>query len=294
VQDGHSAGEEKIYDLLWKYSKPFNEDARIISIGYSAVAELARLAVTNCRANIFSLMEKLAIEEHRQHIKREARTYLVFSYSAILRRRKDAGLTHIIKTRGVVFVHPETGQPLTRQMGEFRRLGKSILSERSTDQGSTVIRSTVRRSAVERSERSTVIRSTPPYRQTSSSTSARTEIRRLLQTMLPTFDDAAVEQLWAECRSQVADVTAEEVAFLFERKLPESRVRSIENPVGFLLRSVARSCTPAAIGALRQGRESPKDQAISIATNELEELLHDPSTSPDMRKLIELRLRGET
>jgi hypothetical protein len=61
----------------------------------------------------------------------------------------------------------------------------------------------------------------------------------------------------------VPDVSAEEIDRLFGWKLPESRARGIENPNGFLLRAVARSCTPAAINAMRQGRESAKEIPVN-------------------------------
>ena len=107
------------------------------------------------------------------------------------------------------------------------------------------------------------------------------------------FDDAAAEQLWIACRRQVPEVTVEEVLNLFRHKLPESRARGIENPNGFLLRAVARSCTPAAIRALRQGREAPQDAPITFGSDELEGLLQDPNTPEEIRRFIEARLHEE-
>ena len=88
------------------------------------------MAPTNCRANVFSLIEKKAIEEYKMHTKGQATTYLIYNYATILRRRKEAGLTHVIRTRGVVFVDPETCEPLTRQMGQFRLKGRALLDKR--------------------------------------------------------------------------------------------------------------------------------------------------------------------
>jgi hypothetical protein len=65
--------------------------------------------VNNCKANLRSLADKLAIEEAGGHSYTQAKTYVVYSEAAILQRRKAAGLTHYIKSRGVVFVDPETG-----------------------------------------------------------------------------------------------------------------------------------------------------------------------------------------
>lgn len=117
-------------------------------------------------------------------------------------------------------------------------------------------------------------------------------MRARLQAELPTFDDAAVEQLWTECRKRVPDVTAEEVAALFTAKLPVSRVRSIESPNGFLLRAVAQSCTAAAVAAMRQGRGSPPPAPPLLRNDELRSLLEDPSTPLELRQQIAQRLEN--
>lgn len=119
-------------------------------------------------------------------------------------------------------------------------------------------------------------------------------MRRLLQEQLPAFDDEAVDELWRDCRRRVPDVTPEEVSAMFASKLPGSQSRSIENPNGFLIKAVARSCTPAAIGALRQGREVAPEIPIVISAEDLEEILADPNMPEDMRKLAEERLKGRT
>jgi hypothetical protein len=80
------------------------------------------------------------------------------------------------------------------------------------------------------------------------------------------------------------------VRHLFENKLPLSQARGIENPIGFLVRAVARSCTPAAIAVLRQGREESPAIELSFDQGELQDLLQDPSTPPQMRALIEAKL----
>jgi hypothetical protein len=111
--DGHSFGEQALYDALWRHAHPYRDDARIITLGYRRMSDLARLTVNNCKANIQSLIQKLAVEEVASFTHSQGRTYLVFSETAILERRRAAALTHYIKSRGVVFVDPDTGEPLT-------------------------------------------------------------------------------------------------------------------------------------------------------------------------------------
>jgi hypothetical protein len=116
VQDGHSFGEQALYDALWRHAHPRDGETRIITIGYRRMSELARLTVNNCKANIQSLIQKLAAEEVASFTHSQGRTYVVYSEAAILQRRRTAGLTHYIKTRGVVFVDPDTCEPLTERI----------------------------------------------------------------------------------------------------------------------------------------------------------------------------------
>jgi hypothetical protein len=113
AQDGHSLGEQALYEALWQAARPHNNEARLINIGYRGMTALARLTVNNCKANIQSLANKLAVEEISSYTHAHARTYLIYSFPAILERRKAAGFTHYIKSRGILFVDPESGKPLT-------------------------------------------------------------------------------------------------------------------------------------------------------------------------------------
>jgi hypothetical protein len=111
--DGHSFGEQALYDALWQHGHPQGADTRLITIGYRRMSDLARLTVNNCKANIQSLIQKLAVEEMATFTHSQGRTYIVYSDAAVVRRRREEGLTHYIKTRGVTFVDPDSGAPLT-------------------------------------------------------------------------------------------------------------------------------------------------------------------------------------
>jgi len=113
LSDGHSYGEQALYDALWNHAQPSDPHTRLITIGYRTMSELARLTVNNCKANILALAAKLAVEEVASYSHSQGRTYRIYSPEATLQRRQAAGLTHIIKTRGVQFVHPDTGIPVS-------------------------------------------------------------------------------------------------------------------------------------------------------------------------------------
>jgi hypothetical protein len=300
AQHGHSSNDQLVYQLLWGQGAPESSGKpgnRLISIG---VAKIARLAGTIHERNVPIILRRLIAKQSIEIVRKEisdqseARLYRVFSYDEILERRRRLGMEWVIRSsRGVDFVDPTTGAPLAHATAPP---AVSAGPDSTAPPAPTTPRDNTRPAPPDVSSRiPPAVSSTPlangKERNKETTTSALCEI---LQARLPSFDDSAVKQLWSACREQVPDVTPSEVSQLFERKLPESRARSITNPVGFLVRAVARSCTPAAVGALRQGRELPKDQPISISSDELEQLLEDPSISPEMRSLIERRLRGES
>ena len=112
VQDAHSLAEQAVYDAMYRTGKPHQGDSRVLTIGLRTLAELSRMAYSNCKANVRSLVAKLALEERPGFSYTEGRTYIIYSFREILRRRRAAGLTHVIRTRGVAFVDPATGLEL--------------------------------------------------------------------------------------------------------------------------------------------------------------------------------------
>jgi hypothetical protein len=114
VEDGHSHIEQHVYEVLWQTASPYNEQARMITIGFGMMSSLMRLSLNNCRLNVRSLIRKLAIEELREELCQQGvgKTYLIYAPDVILQRRHQAGLGWVIRTRGVAFVHPTTGKPI--------------------------------------------------------------------------------------------------------------------------------------------------------------------------------------
>jgi hypothetical protein len=112
VEDGHSLAEEAVYEAMYREGKPYRGDSRILTIGLRTLAELSRMAYSNCKANVRSLVAKLALDELPGFSYTDGRTYIIYSRDEILRRRRAAGLTHVLRTRGVAFVD-RTGATIT-------------------------------------------------------------------------------------------------------------------------------------------------------------------------------------
>ena len=106
VEDGHSLAEQAVYEALWKAAAPLSDLAdsdRSIRIGYHRMAHMTRLSWVSVKANLRSLEKKLAIEVigAENSATREGKCYLIYASSAILERRKRAGLEWVRRTRGV-------------------------------------------------------------------------------------------------------------------------------------------------------------------------------------------------
>jgi hypothetical protein len=113
VEDGHSLGEQAVYEVLWGVARPGPQsDNRILTIGLRTLAELSRMAYSNCKANVRALVAKRAIDESPEFSYTDGRTYVIYPPQEVMRRRRAAGLTHVVRSRGVIFVDPATGRPL--------------------------------------------------------------------------------------------------------------------------------------------------------------------------------------
>ena len=108
AQDGHSQGEEALYQILWKAGKTETEETRTIAMGYGEMSKRIRLSFNNTKATCRRLIHKLAIEEiaHEVSYERIGKTYRIFSYSVILERRRANDMEWVIKNKGLEFVIP--------------------------------------------------------------------------------------------------------------------------------------------------------------------------------------------
>jgi hypothetical protein len=91
---------------LWNAAAPEEAETRLIRIGYGGMSVLCGLDKSNCKNNILSLIDKLAIEVvSRFDIRRnEGNTYRVFAPDAVFLRRRAAGLEWVIRDRGARLV----------------------------------------------------------------------------------------------------------------------------------------------------------------------------------------------
>ena len=112
AQDGHSTGEQAVYEALWNVASVETAETRLIRIGYGGLQSLCGLDKTNCKDNIQSLIRKLAVQVVSPYSveRNQGNVYRIFSASAILKRRKSAGMEWVIRNKGVRFVEAPMGE----------------------------------------------------------------------------------------------------------------------------------------------------------------------------------------
>jgi len=118
THDGHSLGEEVLYQSLWKAAAPESDTTRTITVGWRGMSQLCRMTPKNCKINTQRLIRKLALEVLSPYNTPESigTTYRVYSDTAILERRRAAGLEWVVRSRGVEFVDPATGLSVTAHL----------------------------------------------------------------------------------------------------------------------------------------------------------------------------------
>ena len=106
AQQGHSTGEQTVYEVLWERGTAETEDSRLVTIGLGKLSKLTAMDITNVRKNVRALIRKLSLELMAAEISGEQRgkTYRVFSDRQILENRQKVGMEWILKSKGVVFI----------------------------------------------------------------------------------------------------------------------------------------------------------------------------------------------
>ena len=248
VQDAHSLAEQAVYDAMYRAGEPYQGDSRLLTIGLRTLAELSRMAYSNCKANVRSLVGKLAIEEREGFSYTDGRTYVVYSFREILRRRKAAGLTHVIRNRGVAFVDPVTGKPilaksLAKSSAPYSSAPKTGALKRGAPVPFETALESVESSARTQHESSALVSDAHienrhlKRNNTEESSSFLAPIVSALRGHIPDIDDDAATELWRRCIENAPAADIAEVVHFIDLKAGKAGIRM---PLGFLLTAVPK------------------------------------------------------
>ncbi|SNT43203.1 hypothetical protein SAMN05421770_11520 [Granulicella rosea] len=255
AQDGHSLGEEAIYQVMWRAGRPENNDpncARTIRIGAADIGCKVNMAKKNVRQNISRLFEKLAIEilEDFETMSSQARLYRVYSYKQILERRRAAGLDYVLRNKGVVFCTAD---------------GEEVVSSPayvSSPGDETYIRPAAPKKRRAPQPPNALAPLHPALRQAAPQESSESMDVEIVSQALNRYwpvDQPAAEQLIRDCRRIRPDATGEEISFFVREKLELARQnRNIANPIGLILATVPQSFVGATFLGFRErmGRQA--------------------------------------
>jgi len=287
VQDGHSLAEQAVYDVMYRAGKPYQGESRILTIGLRTLAEMSRMAYSNCKANVRSLVEKLAIDERDGFSYTQGRTYIVYSFREILRRRKAAGLTHVIRSRGVAFVDPSTGIPLTRRGLSESSAPDSTAALSSAPASAASAPEPAQSSALPSRESSALaagarIKNRHLFRNPEEpSSSALEAIVSALRSHIPDTDDDAAISLWHRCRENAPEAAPAEIVHFIHLKAGKPGIRM---PLGFLLTAVPK-CFQG--DSYRQFVEERRRNQQAQSTRDrmfAEEILKSPDADDEQRE----------
>ena len=304
AQDGHSLGEEAIYQILWRSGRPENNDpngSRTVRIGAADLGYKVNMAKKNVRQNISKLFEKLAVEivEDFETMNSQARLYRVFSYKQILERRRATGLEYVLRNKGVVFCTPSGEQLVTSPAylstpGDETSIRPAPPKKRRTS------------SPVFTANQPIVL--PPPVPHEESPGSDLQLVVQALNRYWP-VDHAAAVQLLRECRRMRPDARGDEIAFFVREKLELARKnRNITNPTGLILATVPMSFVGSTFDEFRgrmdrqaalaeeeqQRKEREQLELSEWILNERERcetVMGDPEQAQDVRDTAEKRLR---
>jgi hypothetical protein len=268
VQDGHSLGEHLVLTTLWNEGQSVpGKSYRRITIGYRTLSAICGLTVNNCKGNLKSLQAKLAIEAESGYSNTAATTYRVFGFTEILSRREAAGLTHVLRTRGAMFVDPESGVPVS---------GIPPAAEPGAPDSESGIPERGEKGAPETG--SPLRSKKEPQREESSLSSITLVGQRLRQHL--SVDDDAVRLIIENCQNTDQDANAEEVAHFAEIVIAKHRTnRKIENWAGFLMAAVPKYFQPPA-GELATYRARRNDE-IRHGREVAQQILDNPQDSDE-------------
>jgi len=284
VQDGHSLAEQAVYDAMYRAGRPAHGDSRILTIGLRTLAELSRMAYSNCKANVRSLVAKLAIDEQPGFSYTEGRTYVVYSFREILRRRKAAGLTHVVRNRGVAFVDPISGRELSAsESGAVESRALSVTAVFSTASAPEPDKSGAPPASQSSAlAPSALIENRHLLRNTGeASSSVPPGIVAALRRHIPDVDDDAALDLWSRCRENAPDARVEEVAWFIDAKAGKPGIRM---PLGFLLTAVPKCFKGDSFRQFRDERERSRQSATDRERLFAAEILRSPDADEEQRQ----------
>ena len=261
VQHGHTPGEHAIYMALWNLGgTPDRRDQfRDVTIGYDRLAAVLGGSKRNVQRLLESLLQKFAIEVLRAEDSgiRQGKMYRVYSMTEILRRRRDAGYTWVLRNRSAVeLIKMTTVDTLATADNQSTVAMMPTVASKTTDTVAKLTTDTV-------DSLTTPLGSSVGITQeTSSSSQCSPLIDRVRKTGIFLDDDAA-RRIISRCQGADHTATVEEIAYFAELKIHQlAKRRNIENWPGLLMAAIPPYFDPPATELCRYRMELERSRQV--------------------------------
>jgi hypothetical protein len=286
VQDGHTHGEQALYATLWRLARRTQTPSvRSIIIGERTLAAEVPMSYSSVQDNLRALVAKHSIAIIPRGANRP-KTYLVYDYDEVLRRRRAAGLLYAIRRTSsvtlVTYGAPELGAPYV----DAPSFGAPLPTTTAPKPAAPRINATALTFTTSGapSPGASYIGS-----QELISTTTTLAIAAVLREELAVVDNNAAERIVAGCRAKAPDATDEEISTLCREQARRYRsMRSINNPVGMLIRQLPSSFEGAAFAEFRKAQRqlrTAENRRREVESAQWRRVLDDTNESEEMKAI---------
>ena len=284
VQHGHSPTEHIVYLALWAAGLKTGSGYREISIGYDKISRQTGIAKRNIQEILKRLHLKKSLDVIGAEISatRTGKLYRVYDMTAILERRRQAGLIWVVRHKGIDFVFPSTVADVSTVAN------RTTVADTSADAVAYASTDTVDDASTPlgrlRNKKEALSSEVPGVTSNDDSSAIAQAARRFV----PTFDAAAVRQTREACREHTPDIRDDEIAVFVAAKCDEWRRTRRDFGAGLIITSVPKVLEGGGklvelrqAGAAELRRRVEADRQLRELQAEQQRVLDDPATSED-------------
>lgn len=298
MQDAHTPGELVAYQSLWAHAKKIGRadpaGSLIMDLGLKEICSLLKTDHKHAKRLLSALVEKQNLEVIRQpdYQLGLATRYQIFNFSQIHERRRARGLVWVVRTRTTRFIDLQTVNQLLLDspMGHSPIGGFAFEDEPPMGQQPHPPMGCRPETPMGHSPMAFLIKeSYEGNTEGTTSTNAVTAIAAILREELNVIDNNAAERIVAGCRAKAPDASTEELTVLCRDELQRYRkIRSIDNPVGMLIRHLPNSFEGVAFQGFRKARQQLKEaeeRRREAESCSWRRILDDPTETEEMKQI---------
>jgi hypothetical protein len=303
AQNAHTASEHMVYTTMWKMLGTADDQnpTREGLLPIKAIAKKVSISVRNLRRILRSLEEKLAIEvteyEDKQHS--IPRRYRVWGFRPVMDRRRAAGYHFIYRNRNLItLARSQRTPPDNLPPAPTDNLSGPApvklppsptvnLTAGPPDKLSGAPPDNLTPRPPDKLSASLISTSNKQKRITSSTAIAM--VATVLREELGVIDNPAAARIVTSCRHVAPDATDDEIADICRAQAQRYKLnRSIDNPVGMLIRQMPNSFQGEAFAGYRRAKhqaQHAEEHRREAEAAEWRKILNDPKEGEELKQI---------